>query len=247
MSNLIVTIISIVLVGIAVIMGVYYGGQAFNTASTTALLNAFLNQNSQLIAAAQQFSLDNGGATIVPECGLYNGHYIQTWPNVIDQPPTPAYGTMQNAGVDLPNWSTGSSNGTIYRVILNYNGNFMILTTFTISAGGKFEDAANINTEPVRIALAFNKSAKAQVPTGLTYAPSGIPYNSGAWTIVNSAPALGAPVSSSGCTGSPPRPNITSFNADGVFVYLDASGNLLTNMCVVGTGGNAIFMRCWQS
>lgn len=79
MSNLIITIISIALVAVAALVGVYYGGQAFHSSQAKGRANALVSQVQQYLAAANLYLLDNNLEDIsyAKPCSLMNSRYLQ--------------------------------------------------------------------------------------------------------------------------------------------------------------------------
>jgi len=65
-ANLIITIISIALIAVAAIMGVYYGGTAYQAASAKAKAVALVEAASQTAAAWRVYALERGGNTLIP-------------------------------------------------------------------------------------------------------------------------------------------------------------------------------------
>lgn len=65
MANLIITIISIALVAVAAIMGVYYGGTAYQTASAKAKATAIVEAAGQVAAAWRVYAVNHGGTSSV--------------------------------------------------------------------------------------------------------------------------------------------------------------------------------------
>ncbi len=60
MASLIITIISIILVAITVLVGVYYGGQVYNDYMINSKANTLINELSQLSTAGNLYMADNG-------------------------------------------------------------------------------------------------------------------------------------------------------------------------------------------
>ncbi len=60
MANLIITIISIALVGVAVAMAAYFGGTAFSGSQAQIYANTLISESQQLYLADTQYMLDHG-------------------------------------------------------------------------------------------------------------------------------------------------------------------------------------------
>ena len=110
MSNLIITIISIALIAIAAVMGIYYGGAAYVNANAQAAANKIMSDAQQMAAAFLLYSQANNGTTGTP--GLDDGNNDETFaflviPKYLTQLPTiPASitpPTMEGTGDNLTN------------------------------------------------------------------------------------------------------------------------------------------------
>jgi len=93
MSNLIITIISIALVAVVALIGIWYGGSAFSNTSVTAQANTMIAHAEQIASAMRLWSMDNGGLQTGNNVGsacklngsafetaLINGKYMQSTP-----------------------------------------------------------------------------------------------------------------------------------------------------------------------
>jgi len=69
MSNLIITIISIALVAVLAIAGIFYGGAAYQNAQAKAYAVAIADQATQVNNAIVQWSSDHGGASFLAAVG----------------------------------------------------------------------------------------------------------------------------------------------------------------------------------
>lgn len=91
MANLIITIISIALVAVAAIMGVYYGSNAYSTASVKATAAQIISIMQQIKRAAILWQTNNMGATYptvdptgeVASCEADNNSIMECWSNVL--------------------------------------------------------------------------------------------------------------------------------------------------------------------
>lgn len=239
MASLIITILSIAIVAIVSIMGVFYGGTVFQNEAPQVWANAAIAQDQQLFAAFNVYSANNGGAnfTTVGFSDLINDGYLSTWPDVIMAGPSPNTGNVKTGVYDGTNCApVNGYQGQISRdgaVILNTNVVYlnMVLNdpyTGTCNSGGPvsnaghgygFEDARYSNHPYVQLALAINKITGA-VPSTNTIAGSGLPYGPAGITFVTTTVK-----GSSWSTRSQ-----------------DGSGNLIKNYCYLSSsvGGTSV-------
>lgn len=84
MFALIVTVISIVLVGLAALATLYYGGPIVNQGGDRALISRYLSEGQQVQGALELFRADIGslptGTNEEIQAQLLAGHYLQSWP-----------------------------------------------------------------------------------------------------------------------------------------------------------------------
>ena len=121
MANLIITVISIALVAVAALMGVYYGGSAFLDGQTRAKFNQLMSGAEQISAAATLYSLshngqlDDGNIPGNPTADALNflvPNYLSVVPKKIDE----------GAGFllqDLPTGGLTNTNGVTYSIQSN--------------------------------------------------------------------------------------------------------------------------------
>lgn len=242
MSNLIITIISIALVAVAAIIGIFYGGAAFQSAQVAAQANAMIAQNQQIFAAAQTYSLNNGGSVnVIPMCALINGNYLSSWPDNIMLGPAPHNGSTTTTGsFDSQCYGIAGYSGSLQRLIETYNNSiYIIIRIFTTSpscppavAYGS-DNLASANDPMVLVAKAFNNSSAARVPAGATYASSGLPY----------LPGYPSTIPKVNATTSGACPTMTSGN---YALLVDAGGNPITGYCGIGNDGSQTvpFITC---
>jgi len=104
LSNLIITIISIALVAVLAIVGIFYGGAAFENGQAKAYANAIAEQAQQINNAAVQWQADNGGAgfltAIQQQIKICNGGSTSNF----DTSYCTAAGSNPIANVLTPNW-----------------------------------------------------------------------------------------------------------------------------------------------
>jgi hypothetical protein len=235
MANLIITIIGIALIAIVAIAGIFYGGSSFTGSQAKAWANAMANQNQQLLAAANNWSVDHGG-DIFSDVGigdLYNQGYLSAWPvNVAWQPkPAGAGGGFSTGTYDLGCYDANGYQGLLQKSLCTSNGVNLIFYAIRLNDpvsgacgslnagyGYGFENANYANHPMVQLAIAVNQITGA-VPATATIAPSGVPYQ----------PTSGAV---KGC------PNKFGGNA-GFGPHTDGSGNLQIDYCYLLAGAGA--------
>ena len=195
MSNLIVTIISIVLIAVAAVMATYYGGVAFSNQTPIAWANTIITQSTQIYGAGQMYSGNNGGAdySTFGMHELLTSNYLEQWPNLAMNPPQPNAGNLATNEYDASYGNaTGCYNlngykGNISRALCTINGTNTVTWYFKLndpfnnicnggnSPGYGFEDVRYTNHPIVQICKALNNIMQ-KVPAGSTPAPSGVPY-----------------------------------------------------------------------
>jgi hypothetical protein len=178
MANLIITIISLAIVGIAAAMAVFYGGTAFSGSQAQIYANTLISESQQLMLADTQYMLDKGKTSFSDfepnDASLLAGGY-----------------TSGNAGVPIlgfysfttdPNGNTSYQEVDEYlegfgvklrRTNINILGTNVILYNFY---GAGFQDlspASMANNILVQICKDIN--AQMPPPAGLTYSGSGLP------------------------------------------------------------------------
>ena len=113
MSNLIITVIGIFLAIIASIVGIYYGGQAYQNAQAKATAETMIQQASQLEQALHVWSADNGGNTTLPDpsyaddCRIPASNALVTG-GYISQIPGLSFASRFGSGSPVVNFSAGS-------------------------------------------------------------------------------------------------------------------------------------------
>lgn len=202
MTNLLITIISIALVGIAAIMAAYYGGQAFMQSHAQIYANMLLSQSSQLMVTDMQYMLDHNLSSF-DDFGA-DDPVIAKY--TVGRVPILSLDTQGALGVPL---STSTKNNTTcdgapgaltpvyldgYEVLISRaNGKFFgtnaiiynlwITTGPACSVPGTAQDfsmASMANHPLVQMCKAVN--AMTTLPSGLTYSASGLPENVGGIT-----------------------------------------------------------------
>lgn len=111
MANLIITIISIALVAVAAIMGVYYGGTAFNNSSPKAYAATIISQVHQIEAAYRMAQLDNR-----PLPTFTIDEYVP-WGYLNALPQMPAFKDAGGATVVNPYWLLDLGSNHVYIVL----------------------------------------------------------------------------------------------------------------------------------
>lgn len=151
MSNLIVTIISIALAALALLVGAYYAGAAFENAQIDEIANAIMNEANQILVAERLWSVNNGqpdvsgmpngsivgaGITYLDPNGtsgamglLVAGKELAEWPSIGGPlaPPSPNTGNILTSSGDLDAcYSLADAKGPLYRFLFAYkNGNYV--------------------------------------------------------------------------------------------------------------------------
>ncbi len=203
MANLIITIISIAIVGIAAAMGVYYGGVAYENAQINALANAIMNDANQLLGAARVWSSVNGyqdisgmgtaGAAGTGIAALVSGGQISQWPTLPDglegttgSPWKPGPPSTLGPG-DSGCYAINGYSASMSRGLFAYNSGIYVVYVFGSSTGvpcwggnktattftSSSSDITQVNHPIVRIAKAIN-TATGQTDPGADM--SAMPY-----------------------------------------------------------------------
>ena len=120
MSNLIITIISIALITVLAIAGIYYGGAAYQNAQAKGIAVAIANQMNQINSAALQWQTDHATGFLGALSGTVTGMGTVLVPSYMQSmiPPDPAEWGGQNSASKLFNygfWQIGGSDnwGTV--------------------------------------------------------------------------------------------------------------------------------------
>jgi hypothetical protein len=197
MASLIITIIGIALVAVVAIMGAYYGGTAFGDSQAQANANSLLNEVHQIYAAATEYGLDHGLSNFGTDFSITSvesSHtYLQEIPTIAGQAAYAYSDADANNGSDA-NCNNSISVGTLdgepvimARGIYQSNGTNVVGVFFLDLTGGSvlgceavsawgssLSAASSANLPVVKMALAINKTMG--LPSGLTFADSGLPY-----------------------------------------------------------------------
>jgi len=140
MSNLIITIISIALVAVVALIGIWYGGGAFSNTSVTAQANTMIAQAEQISNAIRVLSLDNGGIQSYPgaiNCtlngsalgnALISGRYIQSIPGQSFHGDLCGGGPIYTPGRWAYMDGTGSCAGPIKILVTEFGNNSYLQT-----------------------------------------------------------------------------------------------------------------------
>ena len=88
MANLIITVIAIALVGVAALMGAYYGGSAFMDGQAKAQANQLIETSKQIAGAWQLYTANNGGSYALTDYDWTDDtatdlvpNYVNSWPH----------------------------------------------------------------------------------------------------------------------------------------------------------------------
>jgi hypothetical protein len=97
LNNLIVTIISIVLIAVAAIMAIFYGGAALLSGNIQATANAIINESQQLLLAERMWSANNGQQDISSMPAFTTTYGLETIPESLcfASPTPPPVGISQ--------------------------------------------------------------------------------------------------------------------------------------------------------
>lgn len=185
MTNLIVTIISIALAAIAILMVSFIANDVMINGTNQSRMNMFLEENRQIYAAATQYITENGLSSFsgVTFTQLYQGKYLGSTVPIMGvavkssgTADATCQGTTSPGVVDgyeaLYTRSMCQINGV--NVVNNY---FRMNTPFNnncLLQNNTFTNASAAAHPIVKMCLQIN--AKANLPSGLTYAASGLPY-----------------------------------------------------------------------
>ena len=134
LSNLIITIISIAIVTVAVAMGIYYGGIAYENAQINATANAIVNEAQQILQAERMWATDHNQPDICSLTGgmstLVNQHYLSEWPYIstFESGPQPNTGSVTNGSWDsFGVFHFFGYSDSFYRFMFSYNnGNYVV-------------------------------------------------------------------------------------------------------------------------
>lgn len=204
MGNLIVVIISILLIAITALAGIFYLNGTMSSGTPQIRANMLIDQSHQLLATDTEYMLDKGYSSFndflpdTPAIAKYTMGRV---------PILNFMALSNNSGGSTPlaaNTNRHSNCGggayvyipmldgnltQIFRSQCQINGNNAIVywmaansnnTSCTAGSGlgnVDFSSAANINHPLVQLCLKLNAMTK--LPPGLTYAPSGLPYVQG--------------------------------------------------------------------
>ncbi|HCM83818.1 MAG TPA: hypothetical protein PKW15_03085 [Alphaproteobacteria bacterium] len=120
MANLIITIISIALVGVAALMGAYYAGEAFYSGQAKAKANSIVNAANQIEGAIRIWASTNmKGNTDYPDWNSVTGASSELISGYLTQMPQPFEDKkfellMVDSGGDMtPLTDNGTTNGPI--------------------------------------------------------------------------------------------------------------------------------------
>lgn len=82
MFQLIIALLSIALIAILAVGGVYYGGDAFSSGSTKAYANSIASQVQQIKAANTLYKIEHGGDDVTDLDDLVTGNYLKAVPSL---------------------------------------------------------------------------------------------------------------------------------------------------------------------
>lgn len=124
MSNLVITIISIALVAITALAGIYYGGPIQQSYQASIIANTMISQSGQINAAARAYAADSGQDYTYPNFtlgALVANKYLSTYPPNASfaytmQLATAAVTTNPNSAArDYSCYNLGGYSGTMWR------------------------------------------------------------------------------------------------------------------------------------
>ena len=155
MTNLIVTIISIALIAIAAVMGIYYGGVAYGNAQVNAIASTIMNDATQLLVAERLWATNHNcpdiscmgtaGTSGTGISALINDKELSTWPSLggfvtnaagTKGGPQPwigapgAAGTVSTGAYDLGCYSLNGSKGFFSRFLFAYQSKNYVAYAF---------------------------------------------------------------------------------------------------------------------
>ena len=176
MSNLIITIISIALVAVAVVMGVYYGGAAYQDASAQAAANKMLSDVTQIAAAFQQYVSATGSTDTPTNTGYGDQDFaFLVSQNYLTQQPTIPSGIVLSS--DWISWET-LTGVSIYNYACMVNkfdygstndayqcAGGSLLSSWVIPAGQPFPPSQILAEVEMDSNSAFNKSVCQKIAT----------------------------------------------------------------------------------
>lgn len=102
MANLVITIISIALVAVAALMGVYYGGSAYLSANPKAMANGMVNDFQQIESAWKVWATQNNGTIDPGDTAIIAFNRSLTSNNPLVPTYLAAYPKTSMLGTDLP-------------------------------------------------------------------------------------------------------------------------------------------------
>ena len=207
MASLIITIISIALVAITVLVGANYMGDLLGGNVDKVRANMLIEQSRQVWASAEQYMIDNGKNSFndfgidAPVVANYTNGRV---PILIFSDITGSISFTFNTALDPANmyqWACGPSpdfktyrldNNNILgiRYLMRSAGRDVVhnelyplieASTKCINMGSGYGQdlaPANMATHPL-VKLCLKINAQARLPSGLSYAPSGLPYDDG--------------------------------------------------------------------
>ncbi len=259
MSNLIITIISIAIVGIAAAMGIYYGGVAYENAQINATANAIMNEAQQILNAERLWSTNNNqpdisgmgtaGASGTGMSMLVSSKVLSTWPSFagtigvsgyLSNPgPQPYIGSSQTAGnittgtFDWGCYNIGGYAGKLVRSIFSYNNENFVTYDFYQNnpyTGPCQTNNGNFSSSTTDISQANHPIVK--ITKAINAAMNQIPANANLATM----PYIGLPYYPSGST----QGNVPAIYDPSAWVsnkiMFDPSGTLQTNYCYLYSG-----------
>jgi len=239
--NLIVTILSIALVAVGAIAGLFYVGGALQDDQPKIWANSAISQSQQIIAAATLYSNSNNGKGLdsVGFGGLVSQNYLSTWPEFVMLPPSPVNSSSSPTTVtnglnddslvescpalngyrgEMIRWgcmTTGGQNTISLYLSLNDPYNGTCLNGFNTGHGYGFEDT-RYNSHPfVQLAKALN-AALGTVPASTTLSPSGLPYFPSSYS----------------------TPTCNQYQLGNVGIVADSSGKIINYCYLTGFSGN---------
>ena len=215
-----ITIVSIALVAIAAIMGIYYGGIAFQNSQYNVAANAIINEAQQILAASRMWATYNNQPDVSSSSemsALYNGKELAEWPYVsaLVSGPMPSGGSynLTTSTFSQGNYNINGYSGIYNRALVTYNSQNYILYSFMTStnygAAPAWTSSSTYANHPITlIAIAIN-AALQKIPSTSSPSIIGVPEAyTVSWTSVGTILGYGA-----------------SARAPNAFLYLDATGH----------------------
>ena len=188
MSNIIVTILSILLVAVAVITGVYYLGDVLHSDTPQTEANMLISQSRQVFAADTEYMLDKGLGSfndVYPDAPAIAGYTsgrvpildLDTYSASSGLRPLDPTATAALSATGIPSLSISQLNGApvvIYRINCRINNQDMLYyAMYNWTAPTDLTLASSASTPLVQMCLKVN--AMTTLPAGLTYTASGLP------------------------------------------------------------------------